>query len=180
MPENFPSPIKVLEIDPAKVARFKQQLRDEQRFPLAILAGGAAAGAGAVLWAIVTGVSGYNTAIMALIVGACVGYAVRIAGRGVQERFGQLGAALSVLGCLLGHALAAVIIVSRQESAPFLVVIGVMLLHPLVTLAVMATGFGALDLVFYGISLYEGYKLSFRPVTAAEKESLYRVKPGSF
>ncbi|SRR5258706_1279979 len=57
-PPGIPPSIKVLEIDPAKVARFKQQLGAEQRFPLAILAGAAAAAVGAILWAMVTAISG--------------------------------------------------------------------------------------------------------------------------
>jgi hypothetical protein len=178
-PQQTPTSVKVLAIDPAKVALFRQKLLDEQNFLLAMLAGCVAAGLGAILWAIVTYASGYNTAVMALVVGALVGYSVRTFGKGVQDRFGLLGAALSLVGCVAGHGLAVAAFISRQESASLPIVFMAMLLHPFITLAAMTTGFGALDIVFYGIALYEGYKLSFRKVTPAEKESLYGIRPGS-
>ena len=178
-PQTPPSTGKVLEIDPAKVSIFRQRLREEQNFPLAVLSGGAAAGAGAILWAFLAVASGHNAVIMAIVVGASVGFAVRQFGKGVENRFGILGAVFSFVGCALGHFLAVAAIISRQESAPLPFVLLYLLTQPLLALQFMTTNFGALDLIFYGFALYEGYKLSFRKVTDEEKESLYRVRPRS-
>src|SRR6266542_1088309 len=92
-PQRPPTTGKVLEIDPAKVTLFRQRLRQEQNFPKAVLAGGVAAAVGATLWAFLAVASGYNAVIMAIVVGACVGFAVRLFGKGVENRFGMLGAA---------------------------------------------------------------------------------------
>jgi hypothetical protein len=148
LPQNMPTTVKVLEIDPAKVALFRQRLKEEQNLSRAVLAGGAAALFGAILWAFVAFATGYNTAIMAIVVGACVGYSVRKFGKGVEDRFGLLGAAFSIFGCLLGHFLAIAAFISRQDNVSLLRVFLVMLLQPLATLAIIASGFGIVDIVF--------------------------------
>src|SRR5262245_9085886 len=82
----------VREIDPLRAALFEQQVREAQSFGGALLAGGAAAIAGAMLWALVTVVAGFNTEITALVVGAAVGWAVRRFGQGVERKYAWLAA----------------------------------------------------------------------------------------
>ena len=150
----------------ADVQRAVERLRGQQSLVAGLAAGAAAALVGAVIWAVITDVSGYQIGWMAIGVGFIVGYAVRVAGKGIDQSFGILGAVLALLGCAVGNALAVLGIVASQENMTYselwtrvdLPIIG----------NLMATTFSPIDLLFYGIAIYEGYKLSFRQVTQDE------------
>ncbi len=82
-----------------------QALRSDQNLVVGALAGLAAALVGAAIWAVVTALTQYQIGFMAIGVGFLVGFAVRAAGRGVDPVFGVVGAALALLGCVLGNLL---------------------------------------------------------------------------
>jgi hypothetical protein len=90
----------------------------------------------------------------------------------MDTTFGVAGAVLSLFGCLLGNLLAVCGFVSVQESVPFLQV--VWSLTPSVAAELLTVTFSPIDVLFYGIAVYEGYKLSFRQVT---KEDLQQILP---
>jgi hypothetical protein len=118
------------------------------------------------LWAVVTVSLKYQIGWMAIGVGALVGYAVRILGKGVTTTFGGIGGAFALLGCLLGNLLSTCGFLAAQESVPFLQVAGASIMHPSLALELLTATFSSMDLVFYGIAVYEGYKFSFRQLTA--------------
>ncbi len=128
--------------------------------PLAAIAGSIAALIGGALWAVITVVTEYQIGFMAVGVGFLVGTAVGKFGGGNSTPFRVTGAALSLFGCVLGNFLTIVGFASRGESAGFFAT----LLH--VNFAavpgVMVSAFSPMDLLFYGIALYEGFKLSAR------------------
>jgi uncharacterized membrane protein YsdA (DUF1294 family) len=176
-PDDQPKTFKVLEIDRARAEQFRRQMRDEQNWSRAVLGGLTAAVFGAILWALVTALSGYKTAVMALGVGACVGFVVRKQGKGVEDKFGLLAGTLALSGCLAGNVLALAAIVARDQGVSLLGVLLAFLARPQgVVLLLMAT-YSPLDLLFYGLALYEAYVLAFRKITAAERESFYRERP---
>jgi hypothetical protein len=156
----------------AEVQRAVERLRGQQSLLAGLAAGGVAALVGAVIWAVVTNVTGYQIGWMAIGVGFVVGYATRIAGKGIDQSFGIVGAVLALLGCVLGNALAVLGIVASQENMSYselwsridLPIVG----------GLMATTFSPIDLLFYGIAIYEGYKLSFRQVTHDELKAASR------
>lgn len=137
--------------------------------PLGVLAGLAAALLGGGLWAVVTLVTGYQIGFMAIGVGFLVGFAVRQAGKGMTAAFGIVGAGFALLGCALGNLLAVLAMVAENEGIAFFSALGQ--LDPAMAKELMVATFDPMDLVFYGIAIYEGYRLSFRQISAEELEA---------
>ena len=161
-----------LEIDPFRVQRFQEEIKANQNLPLGFIGGGAAAIVGAILWALITVITDYQMGLMAIGVGFLVGYAVQIFGKGVDTIFGIMGAGLALVGCLAGNFLAIVAIISQTEEIPLLTVFGFLITAPSAIIEFMILTFSPIDLLFYGLAIYEGYKLSFRRFTETELLSL--------
>jgi len=126
-------------------------------------AGLAAALLGAVIWAVVTVLTKYQIGWMAIGVGFLVGYAIRTVGRGDSMIYGVMGALLALSGCIAGNVLSTCGFVSIQESASVWSVLGN--LNPSLIANIVVESFDGMDLVFYAIAAYEGYKLSFAKPT---------------
>ena len=141
------------------------RLRAEQNLPLAIFAGMGAAILGAAIWATATVTTGFQIGYMAIAVGFVVGYAVRM-GKGVDKIFGIVGGVLALLGCVLGNVLSVVGFISKEQHIGVIETLS-RLDYSKVPEMVTAT-FSVMDLVFYGIAVYEGYRFSFRRVTAQD------------
>ena len=135
-------------------------LRSQQNFAMAIPAGIVAAIVGAVLWAVVVYVSGYALGLMAIVVGAVVGYAVSVTGKGVDQKFGILGAVCAALGWALGTLLADIAMLAKMESLSYAETISRLGLDGSVSLFMAAAD--GMDILFLGIAIYEGYKFAFR------------------
>ena len=163
-----------IQLDPSQIQYLRQRLESEQNFLLAAAGGLGASVLGAGIWAGVTVVSGFQIGFMAIGIGFLVGVAVRSLGKGITSTFGVLGAALSLLGCALGNLLAVTALVAREQGVAFLdAVFG---LSPSLIQELMVAFFSPMDLLFYAIALYYGYKLSFRQLT---EEDLQRMLSGS-
>jgi hypothetical protein len=126
--------------------------------PMGFLAGLVAAGFGAAAWAGVTLATGYQIGWMAVGVGCLVGWAVRAGGKGTHATFGLLGALLALGGCAAGNLLAVIIMAARHFDVALLDVFS--RLTPETMLGLMQASFKPIDLLFYGIALYEGWKFS--------------------
>ncbi len=165
-PEQPQTLAAAVQIDLQKFNVLLDRLRSEQNLPAGAAAGFVAALIGAVVWAVVTYVTHYQIGWMAVGVGFLVGYAVRLAGKGIDKTFGLVGAGLAFIGCALGNLLAVCALVAKQENVPLLAI--------LANLDLVAAGqilletFQFMDLLFYGIAIYEGYKFSFRQLTEQE------------
>ena len=160
-PEQIP-----VEIDPAQVQVALEQLRSHQNLLGGVLAGLVAAGIGAGVWAGVTVITNFQIGLMAVGVGFLVGFAVRSVGKGVDPVFGVVGATLALLGCAVGNLLTVSAIFARQEGMALMEMLS--LLDLAIAWKLMAVTFSPIDLLFYGIAVYEGYKLSFRQVSLEE------------
>ena len=154
------------QVDPARLRGAVERLRSEQNFPLGILAGFTGAVVGAIVWATVTVMTGYQIGWMAVGVGFLVGFLVRAAGKGLDPIFGVTGAVLALFGCALGNLLAVCGMISLQESISIFQILSRLNFSAVKEL--MAATFSPIDLLFYGIAVYEGYKLSFRQVSEEE------------
>lgn len=121
-----------------------------------------AAVAGAAAWAAVTVITNYQIGWMAVGVGFLVGMAMRSAGKGVDAVFGFVGAGFAVLGCVLGNFLASVYFVSNSAGLGYFETFA--RLNPVAIPRLMVATFSPMDLLFYAIAVYEGYKLSFRRI----------------
>ncbi len=152
--------------DPAKLAQVVAELRARQSFLTAAVGGVIAAVAGGLIWALITVATDYQIGWMAVGVGLLVGGTVRGLGRGLDRSFGYLGAGMSLLGCLLGNYLSVCMgIASREGLSPLTVV---MHINPAMIPSMLIATFHPMDLLFYAIAVYEGYRFSFRRLRGAE------------
>ncbi len=163
------------EIDPFKMQSLMQRLKDEQNFLLGFLGGAVAAVVAAILWALISVVADRQIGWMAIGVGFLVGIAVRFFGKGIDKRFGVLGAVLALVGCLAGNLLTVAILVAQQENVEFAQVALALLFDPELVIQIVAETFSPIDLLFYGLALYEGYRFSFRQISQAELATTVRL-----
>jgi hypothetical protein len=150
-------------------------LRKHEEFYFALVGGLVAVFIGAIIWAIITVVTQYQIGYMAVGVGLLVGIAVRFFGAGIDKKFGILGAGLALLGCLLGNLFSQIGFFATSESVSYLEIIK--LLSPGIIAEVLIESFQPMDLLFYAIATYEGFRFAFRIVTKAELES---IKTGTY
>ncbi|HEY5257244.1 MAG TPA: hypothetical protein VIJ12_02595 [Candidatus Baltobacteraceae bacterium] len=134
--------------------------------PLGIFGGAVAAVIAAIVWAAITAATNYTIGFMAVGVGFVVAYAVRFCGRGHGRAYAISAAILALLGCLLGNFLAACAVAANQNHVAILSAIAVLLPH---FAQVISDGFSFMDLVFYAIGAYFGYRYATVPLRAQRK-----------
>jgi hypothetical protein len=140
-----------------------EKFRMEQRLILGILSGLIVGVLGAILWGVITVATGYQIGYMALAIGAGVGLTIRITGKGIDTIFGIWGAGIALFSVLLGNFLSIIGFLANSEGLGY---IETLLLFDYSYLPqVMAETFSLLDLLFYGIAIYEGFRFSFRKIT---------------
>lgn len=163
----------------AKAQSLKQQLEAQQNLPLGIIGGIVAAAVGAALWAAITVATKYQIGWMAIGVGFLVGGAVRSLGKGVSKNFGVLGAICALLGCAVGNLLSMCGFVAISQGVPFFKVTTAVITHPAAIVDLFKLSFQPMDIVFYAIAVYEGYRFSFRQITEQDLMALYHDQPES-
>lgn len=130
------------------------------------LAGAVAATAGAAIWAIITFITNFQIGLMAIALGCIVGFAVKQFGNGTTKVFGIVSATEALIGCLGGNLLALCAAISKDQGIPFIDII--FRLTPDLATSLMVKTFDGMDLIFYGIAVYEAYKFSFQaPIALA-------------
>ncbi len=154
------------QFDTAQLQFAMDQLRAEQNLIIGAVAGAAGAAVGAALWALITILTNVQIGWMAVAVGFLVGMAVRTFGKGIDHLFGVVGAVLALLGCGLGNLLVTCGIIASQQDMEFFEVLSKLDFQNIKEL--MVASFSPTDLLFYGIAVYEAYKLSFRRPTYQE------------
>jgi len=159
-----------LVIDETKSKLLLQQIRDNQNLSMGFVGGFGAAILGSIVWAVITALTQYQIGFMAIGVGFLVGFAVRKMGQGIDKTFGFFGAGLAFLGCMVGNLLTTCIIVSQQESVALSEILSG--LNISVAMEIMKYTFSPIDLLFYGLALYYGYRFSFRRLTQEELKSI--------
>lgn len=164
--ELQPAPPVVTSQDQALLA----ELFAQQNFPLAIVGGVVASIVGGLAWAVVTIASGYQIGWMAIGIGFLVGLAVRKLGKGMMKSYGVVGGLLSLFGCALGNLLAVCGFVAQSAEAPIVSTTLAILSQPMAAVELMKVSFSPMDVVFYAIAVYEGYKFSFRQISDEELE----------
>lgn len=140
----------------------RQELQKQQDPVYAAVGGLAAALVSAVIWAMITVATGYQIGYMAVGVGLLVGFSVRLFGAGVDKYFGFIGAAFSLLGCLLGNLLSQVGFIAAAQDMTYFETIT--LLNMDVIIDIYTESFSPIDVLFYGIAAYGGYRISFRNI----------------
>jgi len=153
-------------IDPLILQAATQRMRSEQNLIMATLAGGAAALIGACAWSAITVMTNYQIGWMAVGVGFLVGYAVKTFGKGIDRSFGIVGAVWSLAGCAAGNLLTVVGTIAKQQNIPVMNILEK--LDAEIIASLMQATFNPMDVLFYGIAVYEGYRFSFRQVSQAD------------
>jgi len=149
-----------------QTAMLMQTLHEEQNLLMGSLSGLFAAIVGAGVWAAVTVATEYQIGWMAVGIGFLVGYAMRFAGKGIAPVFGAVSAVLSLFGCAVGNLLTFTWLIASTEGLPFMEIASQ--LNPAIVIEILTSTFEAMDILFYGLAAYFGYKTAFRQVTQAD------------
>ena len=153
---------KMLAQNAGVTVEYIQQLRAKQSLRHGIIIGTSAALIGAFIWAGITVASGFQIGYMALAIGLMVGYGVRIGGEGIDNIFGIIGASLSFIGCLLGNFFSNITFIVQTYEIEYIEVLSA--LDFWMILDIIAETFSPIDLLFYAIAIYEGYRFSFKKI----------------
>ena len=148
-----------------------ERLRLEQRLLPGVISGLVIGLLGAILWGVITVATGFQIGYMAIAIGAGVGLVVRKFGNGIDPIFGFWGAGISLFSVLFGNFLSIIGFIANSEGLGYLETLTRFDYSFLP--ALMSETFSIIDLVFYGIALYEGYKFSFRVIT---RKTLFELK----
>lgn len=140
-----------------------EKIKAEQKLVPGVIAGVIVGILGAILWAMITVATEYQIGYMALAIGAGVGLAIRNVGNGIDPIFGYWGAGIALFSVLLGNCLGIIGFVANIEGLDYMEALVRFDYSYLPEL--LGETFGVIDLVFYGIAIYEGYKFSFRVIT---------------
>ena len=132
----------------------------EGNLAMAVAAGLAAAVVGALVWGIFVYATNYELGIIAVVVGAVVGWAVRKAGGRPDKRFGLIGAVCAALGWALGTLLCDLALVAKDAGVSFGDAIA--RLGAAGSIAAALQSSSAIDLLFLAIAVWEGYKFAKR------------------
>jgi hypothetical protein len=135
----------------------------EQNLSLAIIGGLGVAIVSAFIWALITYYTKYQIGYMAIAVGAAVGFTVRFLGKGLTPLFGIIGAGFALFGCLLGNLFSQVGFLADSYSVSYVTIFS--WLDPVVLKGIFTGSFNAMDLLFYGLAIYEGFRFSFRSIS---------------
>ena len=142
-----------------------QNKQNDQNFLKAISTGIIAALVGAVIWAAVTYITNYQIGFMAIGIGFLVGITIKKIGNSTAIHFGLAGAVLSLFGCLSGNLFTSVIYIANIESISIFNVFS-QLDFSMIT-GIMVDTFSPMDLLFYGLAVYYGFKYSIAPEEVA-------------
>lgn len=150
-PDNFPKTMT------------EEEMLAEENLPKGLLFASIACVVGAVAWSLISISTGYQIGYMAIGVGFLVGIAMR-QGKGIRPIFGILGALLALISCLLGDFFSLIGVIAQEYDMSFFEVLSSTDYNEM--MPYMLEDILSMSLLFYGIAVYEGYKLSFR----AEKQ----------
>jgi hypothetical protein len=171
-PEDQNNAVTVQPVDPLKKQMLLEQIRDNQQLTRSIVFGSLAAIAGALIWALISVFVNRQIGWMAVGLGLGIGYVFRMTGQGIDKIFGYWSAGLSLFGCIFGNILIIVIEVSKSAGAPFMTILTTLMSQPQLLFEVLKETFHPVDLLFYGLAVYYGYKFAFRTLTPDELKLL--------
>lgn len=137
-----------------------ERYRTDQNYSKALTVGILVGLIGALLWGTITVATGYQIGYMAIAIGAGIGFAMRFIGKGIDPIFGITGGGIALLSCLLGNVFSIIGFVAAEEGLSVLetfFLFDYSLVFPL-----LQETFSPIDLLFYGIAAYAGFKYAFR------------------
>lgn len=148
-----------------------EKLKSEQSLPAAIFAGIFIGVLAAIAWAAITVSTGLKIGLVAIAIGAAVGFGMRFFGKGIDQIFGIYGGIIALVSCILGNLFSVIGFVAISE--------GLGLFETFLnfdysySFDVIKETASPMDLIFYAIAAWEGYKFSFRKFT---QKDLYELE----
>jgi hypothetical protein len=120
---------------------------------------------GAIAWGAITAMTHFQIGYMAVGVGFLAGYGMRVLGGGRERADGVIAGIVAFLGCVVGNLLTVVIDFAPHDTAHRGVAeLALMLIvNPNVAWALLTHSFGLMDLVFYALAVYAGYRTALKP-----------------
>lgn len=137
------------------------QLRLNQNFVMGAIAGLVATILGALIWAGIAVVTEHNYALVSILIGFIVGIAIRKVGKGIDIKFAILGGVCAGLACILGNVFTVFGFMMKAFNLGFsdmFKIITALSLSDFVNM--MTETFQPMDLLFYGVAIFEGVKQS--------------------
>jgi hypothetical protein len=128
---------------------------------LGLIGGAAAMMICAVIWGAITYFTNYKIGYVAIGLGLAVGFAVKYLGRGNSFLLGLAAALLSLVGCMLGNLFFYCGILAREYGLGFVDVLAKVIFDPTLTLSLLKAGFEFMDLVFYALAIYFGFRMAY-------------------
>lgn len=144
------------------------ELDYESNLMLGLIGGGVAMLVSAILWGVITFVTGFQISWMAIGVGFFVGIAIQKLGKGKTLTYGVSGAVLSLLGCLLGNLFFYSGILAREWEVSFLDVLFAFVTQPDILVEIYKVAFDFRDLLFYALAAYIGFRAAMS--TASKRQ----------
>lgn len=156
--------------DPEELDKLAFQIRSKQNLMVGLVLGLVAALVSAVVWAGIAYFANYEIGWLAIGVGFLVGIAVLAGGKGVSAKYGVLGGALALFGILAGKYFTVIAVVAREFNESILTVMAE--LGPAEISEAFQLMFSPIDLVFYALAIFAGFKYSWRPLELAVAEAV--------
>lgn len=139
-----------------------ENFRLEQNLGLAIVGGGIGGILGAIIWSAITYLTEYQIGWMAIGIGFLVGLGVGQLGKGIDKIYGVIGAVIALLSVLFGNFLVYIGYLAKYfEVGYFEMLSG---FNYAMTLDLFIEMFDVMDLLFYALAIYAGYRYSFRRI----------------
>jgi hypothetical protein len=146
-----------------------------------LLAGTLAAIAGAIVgaiaWAAITAATSFQIGYMALGVGFLAGFGMRAVGGGRERADGIVAGVIAFAGCVLGNLLAAGVVIAQHEHYPIASVLLAFVHSPRLAGEILREGFSIMDVLFYAIAVYAGYRTALKPAATAPPEPAEQPAP---
>lgn len=136
-----------------------EKLNSESRPGLGIVAGSLLGIVGAILWAVVVKLTGYNIGIVAIGVGYLVSEGFVRAGRGTNKTIGIVAGIIALLSIFLGEILTMFVLIAEYWDMTLVETVQNIYISKLPQLVVESTE--PFSLVFYFIAISYAYKRSF-------------------
>ena len=87
----------------------------------------------------------------------------RAGGKGIDQIFGVIGATMSLVGCLLGNVFTIAYFISVDTGMSVIDVLAQM--DVAIVIELMMETFQVMDILFYALAVYFGYRYAFRQLT---------------